>query len=402
MTAELQKDWQDDEINLFEYWQVVRKRTRMIIALVIVAVLAAGSHDYFIATKIYESKASILPPKESGGFGVAGGLGGTLAALGVASLFGGMATGGTSQTYMAMLKSRTMAEDLVARFNLKEYYKAKYTSQAIGAVQGSTTVSLSKTEGVITVKFEDKDPKFAAEMANAYITNLDRMFTKFGTTGASLQRAFIADRLEKTEKALRQAEDTLRRFQETNKTVVVQEEARGIIDLAARTKGEIIAAEVILESLRVYATENNPQVASQKVRIEELKRQLAQMQYGKGADLPSETRQPGQRRQEITFPVAKVPEISMEYVRLMREVKVQETVFTLLTAQFEQAKITESRDTPVVQLLDQAVPAEFESRPNVKLSMIVAGVLSLFVGIILALLLGYLDRLRTLGHSPAS
>jgi uncharacterized protein involved in exopolysaccharide biosynthesis len=92
----------------------------------------------------------------------------------------------------------------------------------------------------------------------------------------------------------------------------------------------------------------------------------------------------------------------MEYARLMREVKVQETVFTLLTQQFEQAKITEARDTPTVQLLDKAVPAERKSKPKAVLNMAIAGVLSLFIGIFLAFFLEYLNRVRALEHSPAS
>lgn len=402
MMAELQKDWQNDEINFLEYWPVLRKRMRMIIGLVIVAILAAGSYDYFIATKIYESTASILPPKESAGV-VGGGIAAVLGVSGVTQLLGGLPSGGgTSQTFMAILKSRTMAEDLVARFDLNEYYKAKYTSQAIGALQGSTTISASKADGVITVKFEDKDPKLAAEVANGYISNLDRIFTKYGTSDASRQRAFILSRLEKTEKALRQAEETLRRFQEVNKAIALPEQSKGNLDVAAQIRAEIIAGEVGLESMRTFATESNTQVLQQKARIEELKRQLAQLQYSKGTDLPSETRQPGKLRQEISLPTTRLPEITMEMARLIREVKVQETVFNLLTQQFEQTKIAESRDTPAVQLLDPAVPAEFESRPNVKLSMVIAGALSLFVGIILALFLEYLDRLRTLGQSPTS
>lgn len=262
-------------------------------------------------------------------------------------------------------------------------------------------VTLSK-EGVITVKVEDTDPKLAADLANAFIANLDRMYAKFGTTEGSRQKAFIGDRLDKTEKALRQAEDALRRFQVTHKAIGVQDQAREGILETSRLRGEVIVAEVVLEGLRGYGTENNPQVQQQKARVEELKRQLAQLQYSAGQDLPSETRQPGQGRHDFSIPAVKVPEIAMEHGRLFREVKIQETVFGLLTQQFEQAKITEARDTPLVQLLDKAVPAERRSKPQIKLNMAIAGGISLLVGVFLAFFLEYLERLRRLGRSASS
>ena len=352
-----------------------------------------GVYSYFIMTKIFESKASILAPRESGGGGA--GLAAALAASGAGQFLGGLIPGGGSSrdVFVAILKSRTMGQALVDQFNLKEYYKTKFIGDTIGSIQGATNISVSK-EGVISVKVEDKDPKLAADMANAYVTSLDRMFARFGTTEASRQRAFIAERLEKTEKSLKQSEEALRRFQEKNKAIVMQEQTKAAIEAAALVKGQIAAAEVQLEVMRTFATENNPQVVQQKRQIEEMKRQLAQMQYGKGLDLPPERENPGQPRQDIHLALPKIPELGMELLRLTRDLKVQETVFTVLTQQFEQAKIAEARDTPTVQLLDKAVPAERKSQPKVRLNMAIAGALSLFVGIFLAFFLEYVERIK--------
>jgi tyrosine-protein kinase Etk/Wzc len=393
MSPETREEWKDDEINLFDYWQVLRKHGRMILGLVFVSVFAAGFYSYFIMTKIYESTASILAPKESSGGGPS--LAAALVASGAGQFLGNLMPGGGSNrdVFVAILKSRTMGQELIDRFKLKEYYEAKYTQDAIKALQDTTDIKVSK-EWAISVTVEDKDPKLAADIANAYVTNLDRLFAKLGTTDASRQRAFIAERLDKTEKALRQAEEALRRFQESNKAIVMQDQAKSAIEAAAKVKGEIIAAEAQLEFLRAFATESNPQVLQQKRSIEEMKRQLAQMQYGRGMDLPPESSNPGESRRELQVPFTRVPEVGMELVRLMREVKIQETVFTLLTAQFEQAKINEARDTPTVQVLDKAVPAERKSKPKTVLNMAIAGALSLFVGIFLAFFLEYVERIR--------
>ncbi len=393
MSPATQEEWQDDEINLLDYWRVLRRRGRMILTLVFLSMLTTGFLTYFVMTKIYESRASILAPKESGGGGA--GLAAALAASGAGQFLGGILppTGINRDIFVAILKSRTMAQDLVDRFKLKEYYKAKYTDDAIKGLQDATDIVVSK-EGAISITVEDKDPKLAADIANAYIINLDRLFAKLGTTDASRQRAFIAERLERTEKALRQAEESLRRFQENNKAIVVQEQAKGALEEAARVKGQIVAAEAQMEFLRSFSTEGNPQVVAQKRQIDELKRHLAQMQYGAGMELPPESANPGQPRREFQVPFTKVPELGMEVIRLTREVKVQETVYNLLTAQFEQAKINEARDTPAVQFLDKAVPAERKSKPKTVLNMAIAGALSLFVGIFLAFFLEYVERIR--------
>jgi uncharacterized protein involved in exopolysaccharide biosynthesis len=125
-----------------------------------------------------------------------------------------------------------------------------------------------------------------------------------------------------------------------------------------------------------------------------MKRHLAQMQYGKGWVLPAENRNPGEPRHEIHIPFAQVPELGLELARLMRDVKVQETVYTLLTQQLEQAKIAEARDMPTVQPLDTAVPADRKSKPKIKLNMAVAGITSLLMGVLLAFFLEYLASVK--------
>jgi tyrosine-protein kinase Etk/Wzc len=204
-------------------------------------------------------------------------------------------------------------------------------------------VTLSK-DGVISVKVQETDPQLAAAIANFYVAHLDQMITRFATTEASKQRAFIADRLTETERELRGAEEALRQFQETNKVIALQERAREAVETAAHPKGEIMASEVQLEVMRNFATDANPEVVKLKQRIEEMKRHLSGMQYGKGWVLPAENRNPGEPRNEIHIPFAQVPELGLQLARLMRDVKVQETVYTFLTQQLERAKIAEARD----------------------------------------------------------
>ena len=393
MDSRAQHDWLGHDMNLLDCWRAVRKRAWIILAVTFALMFVTGYYSYFIMGKIYESKATILAPKEAGGQGA--GLTAALAASPLRQLVEGIAgsPGSNRDAFLSILRSRTVAQSLVDRFNLKAYYHSEFTEDAVKTLQGVTKIELSK-EGVISVTVEDRDPKLAADIANAYITDLDRLFAKLGTGDASRQRAFIAERLEKTERAMRQAEEALRRYQEGNRTVVMEEQARSAIEESAKLKGQIVAAEGQLEFLRTFSTENNPQVVAQKRQVEEMKRQLGQMQYGQGMELPPENRNSGESRKEFQVPFTKVPGMGMELVRLTRDVKVQEAVYNLLTAQFEQAKINEARDMPTVQPLDRAVPAERKSKPKTILNMAVVGALSLFVGIFLTIFLEYVERLR--------
>jgi uncharacterized protein involved in exopolysaccharide biosynthesis len=142
-------------------------------------------------------------------------------------------------------------------------------------------------------------------------------------------------------------------------------------------------------------------VVKLKRRIEEMKRQLGQMQYGKGWTLPAESRNHGESYKEMHVAFSQVPELGLELARLTRDVKVQEAVYTLLTQELEQAKIAEARDMPVVRPLDTAVPADRKSKPKIKLNMAIAGIMSLFLGTFLVFFLEYLAGLKQAPPSHA-
>src|SRR5262249_9130014 len=146
-----------------------------------------------------------------------------------------------------------------------------------------------------------------------------------------------------TMKDLRQAEEELRCFQETHKAVSLQEQARSAVEGAALLKGQILASQVQLEAMRNYANEENAEVVRRKRQDEEMKRQLADMQYGEGLRLPEGQADGEKGRPELQVAFAELPELVLELARRMRDVKVQETVYTLLTQQLEEAKIQEAR-----------------------------------------------------------
>jgi uncharacterized protein involved in exopolysaccharide biosynthesis len=337
-----------------------------------------------ITPKVYESMATLVAPRESNVDGILGGL---ATAMAVQQIPGRTSPSLTPNRdlILGILKSRTIAQAVVQRFELQKRYRVRYLEDAIKRLQEATTISASR-ENVVSVKVEDTDPQKAAEIANFYVEQLDRLVARYSTREAGRSRVFLTEQVARAKVDLETAEAALRRFQERNRAISLQDQTKGAIEAAARLKGEVIAGEVQLETMRNFATDTNPDVVSLRRRIGEMKRQLVDLQYGTNVSANS---------QDFSVPFPKVPELGIELIRLTRDVKVGETLVTLLVQQLAQSKIAEAKDLPVVQVLDMAVPAERHARPKRLLNVLIASGISLFAGVFGAFLLENLRRIRS-------
>ena len=377
---------QRDEVTLFDYWQVIEKRKWGIIALC--TVMTVGTLIVsLLLPKIYESTATLLPQLESnngvglGALFASGAASSAAQSLGI-SLPGSPAT--PTDIFTAMLKSRIMADDIIRQFNLVEHYETKTMHDARGSLEGATRIVVTK-EKVIKVAVEDKDPQLASDIANFYVSNLDRLNQTLSVSKARENRKFIEQRVAETQTTLVKVEDALKEFQTQNRTVAIEAQSKAMIEATAMIQAQIMAQEVQLQVMGSYLSSNNPEIARVQSSISELRKQLQIMETGKSG----KERLPGDRLRPA---ITSVPTLALEYGRLARDLKVQETLYALLISQYEQAKLTEARDTPTVQVLDPAIPAERKSRPKIFLNVLIAGILSLFIGIFWAFVREAMDR----------
>jgi uncharacterized protein involved in exopolysaccharide biosynthesis len=362
-------------MTLIDYSSIVWKRRWLIICVCTTSVVAAFMVSLLLP-KMYESTATLLPQIESNEASSmaallsASGAGGAAQSLGI-SLPGAPAT--PTDIFIAILKSRTMADDAVKQFNLMEVYQSSTSEDARRALQGATQISVTK-EKVIKVTVEATSPQLAADLANFYVNNLDRLNRTLNISKATHNRRFIEQRLNETQVSLVKAEEELRDFQTKNKTVAVEAQSKAMIEAAAHVQAQIAAHEVQLEAMSSYLSPDNPQLVPIRTSLQELRKQLYMMESGKGGKgmLPGDRLHPAM----IT-----VPALALDYGRLMRELKVQETLYTLLTSQYEQAKLAEARNTPTVQILDPAVPPERKSRPIIRKNVLMTGLLSLLFSV---------------------
>lgn len=371
----------EDSVNLLNYLMILVKYRRFVILNTLSVCLIVGLVSFFLPSW-YNAHTSILPPETDTSF------------LGLSSsLLGGFAsTAEMSLPFMAtpsdvigtILQSRSVAERIVERADLMEVYNTQSKEETIKELASHTKVKVSE-EGLVYLDFEDKDRKRAALVANLYIEELDRINRMTNSSRARNTRLFIEQRMVKTQKDLIQAEENLREFQEEHKTISLDEQMKTAIQAAADLKAEMVLNEIELNVLSQNLSPAHPQIQQLRTRIYQIRKQLEKLEFGDQDSLP-------EKNQVLDVPFSEVPKLGLELARLTRDLKIQEAIFELLSSQHEQVKIQEAKDTPTIQILDRAFPPEKKSRPKRAMMVVLAGIASLFVGVVFVFGLEYLQN----------
>jgi tyrosine-protein kinase Etk/Wzc len=382
----------EDEINLLDYLQVLLKHKGTIFKIVLGAVIVSVIVSLLLP-KMYTATARILPPAQRSSrlSSLLGEAGGALGALG-SGFLGGQST---SELYVGILKSRTVADALIKKFDLKELYEAKYMASVYKRLAGQTDIQVSRKDQIISVSVEGRDPHRAADMANAYVDALDLINRTVNITEGHRKRVFLENRLKKVQHDLSEAETGLKEFQEKYKLVAIEEQARVSIEGAARIKGEIIAAETELEVLKQFGTERQNEAIMLKSKIAELRNQLAKIERGKLGNEILKPNKISDKNSGFYLPFNEFPALGMQLARLMREAKVQEKVFELMTTQYELAKIEEARDVNTIQVLDSAIPPDTKSGPKRRLIVILSAFVAFFLAVFLVFSREYVERIKS-------
>lgn len=279
--------------------------------------------------------------------------------------------------YIDILKSRKVGERLIEKYGFMKIYGAGLMTDAIEVLQKHTSYSLLEN-GLLIISFEDRDPQRASEVTNDYVKLLDEFNRELNISRASKTKDFIAGQLERHETEMRAAEEALQKYQQENEAIELTQQTRAIIDIVAGLTGEAVKLEVELEILRNYTSKESEEYIRKKKNYDELVAQLNKFKV-------DSTRSDDDVIRSYFPTLDKVPEISLNYARLLRNVKVGEKVFELLVKEYEQARIEEARDTPTVQILDDATPPELKSRPKRKQIVIIGGILGLAWASVIAL-----------------
>lgn len=343
---------------------------RRILARVIGISFVVGLTIAFLIPKQYKSTASIMPPDQqsSGAMMLAALMGhGGLGSLGslASGLFGAHTT---TALFANLLQSGTVRDHLIDRFNLQHVYHSRYRITAAKALAHHTKITDDKKSGVITIEVEDTNPVRARDMAQAYLDELNKLVNSTSTSAARQERLFIQHRLETVQNDLERAQLDLSAFSSKNSAVDIKEQTRALVDAGARVQGELLVEQSGLEALRQIYGDGNVRVKETRARIATLQRELNQMTgssaplsaAGSSADSGSTN---SSDQGSLYPPLRQLPRLAVPYADLYRRVKIQETVFELLTQQYEMARIEEAKDIPVISVIDAPGIPEKKSFP---------------------------------------
>jgi uncharacterized protein involved in exopolysaccharide biosynthesis len=297
----------------------------------------------------YTAKTQFLPPQQQQSSAAS-----MLASLGALGGLAGAATGlkSPADQYIAFMKSVSVQDALIERFKLVEKYEAKLKTDARMALTGSVRIASGK-DGLISVEVDNKDPKFAADLANAHVDELRNLLARLAVTEAQQRRMFFEKQLQTTKENFTKADLALKSSGVSSS--VLKTSPASAVEAVARLKAGISVQEVKLGTMRNYLTESSPDFKQALSELASLKSQLAK----------AEKEEPASKD-------------TSDYVARYREFKYQETMFELFAKQFELAKVDERREGAVIQVLDIGEPPERKAKPKKAMIAVIAALASGF------------------------
>jgi tyrosine-protein kinase Etk/Wzc len=239
---------------------------------------------------------------------------------------------------------------------------------------------------------DDKDAKFAADLANAHEGEVTKLLGRLAVSEAQLRRAFFEKQLQDTKENLIKAEQSLQSVQEKSGVIVLDKQAEALITNAALLRAQISEREVQLRVLRTSATEQNPAVMRLNSELRGLRSELARMESSQG----------GAPGSAVDMPVGRIPEAAVGYVRARRELKLQETLLEGMVRQYEIAKLDEAKEGPTLQQVDVALPPDHKSRPARALIVLASALLALLLVSAWVVVRRYAATLRALDPTAAT
>jgi len=369
---------EEKEFNLWKLLEVVALRLRFILIFVLSITLAAVVVS-FLLPKWYQATTLALPPKEEG-FNL--GHSGSLEEM--ISLTSGlqlpiMAT--PSDIYARMLSSRTLAERVIKANDLDKYYDLVLGEDLYAKLQKRSRFRVTP-EGLLEISFTDKSAAMAARIANSFAAELDGLSREIATSRARTAREFIENRLVIVSRELDSARMALKEFQDKYKAIDLDRQTQLAIESAVGLKVDLAKSEIELNVKEKSLSPNHPDLVLLRRRIEEIKKQINALETG------------GSSNSYLSLPISEVPLLKIKYAELTSQLLVSESLYKVLSEQYEQARIQEKIDAPTVSILDKAYPPELAIRPQKRIIVAVAFFISLILAVFLALFLNYLENLK--------
>lgn len=361
----------DSELTIFDVLIIFAKNKKIIIGLPVIAAVVASAICLALPN-VYSASTKLLPPQQSSSSAAAllsqlGGIAG--AAAGSAGLKN------PNDLYIGMLKSRTIADKVIEKFDLKKVYGTDSLEKTRKKLEENTSIIASK-DGFITIEVEDKRQKFVAPLTNGYVEELLKLTKILAVTEASQRRMFFEQQLELSKNKLAAAEMTLKGALDTRGVISVDSDSRAILETVGRLRAQISAKEIQLSSMRAFVTTNNPEYKRAQEELNSSRLELSKLENGR----------PNVAGNSDT---AGNDQSGLENIKILRDIKYHQMLYELLAKQYEGARLDEAKDPSIIQVLDRAVDPERKAKPR---SLIIVAVATL-IALLLAIGWAFLDEM---------
>lgn len=361
----VQEQTQGEKANFIDVLIVLAKYRKLIVGLPLAAGILAAVVT-FILPPTYKATTKLLPPQQA-----------QSATSALLSQLGGvaaLATGGAglknpNDLYVGMLKSRTVADKLIEKYQLKQVYDTASQEKARVILTEATTVASGK-DGLIAIEVENNDPILAAKLTNSYVDELLGLTRILAVTEASQRRTFFERQLEQSKDNLVKAEMSLKEALNTRGVVSVDTESKAILETSARLRAQVSAKEIQLNAMKAFLTPSNPEYRRAEAELNSLRSEVSKLENGRvdSASTPNDG------------------ETGLANIKLLRDVKYYQMLYELLAKQYEAARLDEAKDPSIIQVLDPAVVPERPFKPKriltVVLSMLVALLAAAFISMV--------------------
>jgi uncharacterized protein involved in exopolysaccharide biosynthesis len=353
-------------LRLLPYLRLFWENRRLLWRCGLSAMLASAIVAVLIPVR-YQSVARLMPPDDqSQGLGM-------LAAMVSNSGNGGLASNllgikNSGDLFVGILGSDTIQDHLISEFELTKVYGDSKIEDARADLAGHSYISADRKSGIISISVADHDPKRAAAIAQAYVSELNLLVSGLSTSSARRERVFLEERLQEVKTDLDSAEQKFSVFASKNTAIDIPEQGKAMVDAAATLQGQLIAAQAELSGLQQIYTNNNVRVRAAHAHVEELQKKLNEI-VGAGTQSDLQT-------DNSLYPsIRKLPLLGVTYADLYRQTKIQQTVYEVLTQQYELAKVQEAKEIPTVKVLDPAMVPTKKSYPPRTLFVILGTIL---------------------------
>lgn len=386
---------EEEELSLVDVFNILWRRKFLIIFLTFI--FAAGSLTYaLLATVIYRAECRIMPPSGNSSrmAGIAAQLGGLADFVGL----GGVSAPG--QTLVGILQGNTVVDAIIDKFNIMEEMSMDIRLKARSAVLKNLEAAEDAKSGIISVAYLHEDPQRAADIANAFVEELQKKLGDISAIDAQQKREFYDEQMRKAEAELTKVENEMMNYQQDSGIIAFEAQAQSLLSSIASLKNQIAAKNVQISSMQSYARPDNPKLRVAKSELEAMTKELHRLEE-------EQMRVDSSRRNrvlsnDLSLSTGQIPELGIEYQRHVRRLRFAAAKYEALLRQYENAKLSEASDLSTITIIDPATPPDDKYRPRRAQICIIGTAAGMFLGIFLAFVFEHIREVkRAKRHSYA-